>query len=256
MPSLSLVVPCYNEKELLESFIRTSIADLRAVSNDFEIVLVDDGSTDGSVEIGQRLALELPELVHVVLGRNLGNGANIREGFKRATRDVIFVNTVDGVLDTKDLPALLPHLEECDVLSAYRTDLAAHNPYQKLLTTINILLVRTLFPLKLRAYQTVQFHRREFLQNISIEGASAFVSPELLIKAHAVGLTIKEVPVVFHPRRAGTAKGGRPIHVIRALRDVFRHWYSWIVLGELAVFRDSYRRATAQRTSPREVAVP
>ena len=243
MKSLSMVVPCFNEKELLESFVRKSMADLRAVSDDFELVLVEDGSTDGSADIARRLAKELPELHVVDLGRNLGTGANIREGFKHATKDVVFVNTVDGVLDTADLPYLLPAVEEYDVVSAYRTDLSANNPYQKLLTTMNILLVRLLFPLKLRAYQTVQFHRREFLQSVKIEGSSSFVSPELLIKANAVGMTIIEVPVKFHARKAGQPKGGKLIHVWRSLRDVFGHWYRWIIRGELAAFARSYRQA-------------
>lgn len=243
MKSLAMVVPCFNEKELLESFIRKSIADLREVSDDFEIVLVDDGSTDGSLQIAQSLAPEFPELVVVDLGRNFGTGANIREGFKHVTRDVVFVNTVDAIFDTADLPYVLPSLEKFDVVSAYRTDLTANNPYQKLLTTVNILLVRLLFPLKLRAYQTVQFHSREFLQGIRIEGGSSFVAPELLIKAHAVGMTIGEVPVKFHARKAGQPKGGKLIHVFRSLRDVFGHWWRWIVCGELKDFTRNYRMA-------------
>jgi glycosyltransferase involved in cell wall biosynthesis len=239
MLSLSMVVPSYNEKELLESFVRKSIADLRATGRDFELVLVDDGSTDGSLQIAQRLAAELAELKVVDLGRNYGTGANIREGFKHATKDVVFVNTVDGVLDTLDLPAILPFVDEYEVVSAYRTDLSANNPYQKLLTMTNIFLIRLLFPLKLRAYQSVQFHRRRFLQAVRIEAGSSFVSPELLIKASVLGYRIKEVPVRFHARKAGTPKGGKPIHVFRSLRDVFGFWYRWVVRGGLRQMKAS-----------------
>jgi hypothetical protein len=93
-------------------------------------------------------------------------------------------------------------------------------------------LIRTLFPLKLRAYQTVQFDRRSLFEQIRIEGRSSFVSPELLIKAHYLGYSIGEVEVTFHPRQKGTAKGGGVKHILRTFRDIFRFWFKWVVLKQ------------------------
>ncbi len=230
MFSISMVVPAFNEEVLVDEFFEKSVRDLEAVSNDWEIVLVDDGSTDRTYELAQAWADRYPQIQVVHLEQNVGNGANVEVGFQHATKEIVFNNTVDAFFNTEDLAWVLPYLNQYDSVSGCRTDLSANNPYQKLLTLGNLTLIRTLFPLKLKAYQTVQFHRRSLFDQIQIEGRSSFVSPELLIKAHYLGYSIGEVEVVFHPRLKGTAKGGGIKHVLRSIRDVIRFWWKWVVL--------------------------
>ncbi len=249
MYSLSMVVPAFNEEELLEEFVRKSVQDISAVSDDFEIVLVNDGSTDRTLEIAHKLAREIPQLKIVDLGRNLGNGANVMVGFRHATKEIVFNNTVDAFFNTEDLAWILPHLDRYDSVSGYRSDLSANSLYGKILTLGNLTLIRLLFPLKLKAYQTVQFHRRSLFDDIEIEARSSFVSPELLIKAHATGRTIGEVQVVFHPRTKGTAKGGGLKHVVRTFRDILRLWVRWVVLRRpMTVIREQADRPEGEVT--------
>lgn len=225
-----MVVPALNEEELVDEFLEKSVRDLAAVTDDWEIIFVDDGSTDKTLEYAGGWAKRYEQIKLISLDRNLGNGANVEVGFQHATKDVIFNNTVDAFFNTEDLEWIVPHLEQYDSISGYRSDLSANNLYQKALTLGNLTLIRTLFPLKLKAYQTVQFHRRSFLHQIKIEGRSSFVSPELLIKAHYLGYSIGEVEVQFHPRLKGTAKGGGVKHIYRTFRDVLRFWFKWVVL--------------------------
>jgi glycosyltransferase involved in cell wall biosynthesis len=233
MLSISMVVPALNEEELVDEFMEKSVRDLSAVAEDWEIVFVDDGSTDRTKEYAEAWAARYPERIQVVsLGRKLGNGANVEVGFQHATKEVVFNNTVDAFFNTEDLVWVLPHLDTYDSISGCRSDLSANNIYQKLLTLGNLTLIRTLFPLKLRAYQTVQFHRRSLFEQIRIEGRSSFVSPELLIKAHYLGYSIGEVEVTFHPRTKGTAKGGGVKHIVRTFRDILRFWFKWVVLKQ------------------------
>jgi glycosyltransferase involved in cell wall biosynthesis len=228
-----MVVPALNEEDLVDDFMEKSIRDLSAVAEDWEIVFVDDGSTDRTLEYANAWAAKMPDQIKVVsLGRNLGNGANVEVGFQHASKEVVFNNTVDAFFNTEDLTWILPHLNTYDSISGCRSDLSANNIYQKMLTLGNLTLIRTLFPLKLRAYQTVQFHRRSLFEQIRIEGRSSFVSPELLIKAHYLGYSIGEVEVTFHPRLKGTAKGGGIKHILRTFRDVFRFWFKWVVLKQ------------------------
>jgi hypothetical protein len=100
---------------------------------------------------------------------------------------------------------------------------------------VNRSLIRVLFGLPLQAFQTLQFHRRAYFDRIEMEARSSFLSPELLYKAHLLGLSIGEVEIVFHPRRAGTAKGGRLHHVLRSLSDILGFWLRWRVLGKARV---------------------
>lgn len=251
MLSLSMVVPALNEEELVDEFLEKSIRDLTAVTEDWEIVFVDDGSTDKTLEYANAWAAKYPQIIVVSLGRNLGNGANVEVGFQHATKEVVFNNTVDAFFNTEDLVWVVPHLEQYDSISGYRSDLTANNFYQKTLTMGNLTLIRTLFPLKLKAYQTVQFHRRSLFEQIEIEGRSSFVSPELLIKAHYLGYSIGEVEVKFHPRLKGTAKGGGVKHIIRTFRDMMKFWFRWVILKKpIAVRRPVEVRERGQVETP------
>ena len=232
MLSLTMVVPALNEEDLVDDFLEKSVRDLTAVTDDWEIIFVDDGSTDRTVEIAQAWTEKYPQIQVVSIGRNVGNGANVEVGFQHATKDIVFNNTVDAFFNTEDLEWILPHLDTYDSISGCRSDLSANNIYQKMLTMGNLTLIRTLFPLKLKAYQTVQFHPRSLFEQIRIEGRSSFVSPELLIKAHYLGYSIGEVEVTFHPRLKGVAKGGGVKHILRTFRDVFRFWFKWVILKQ------------------------
>lgn len=253
MISLSMVVPALNEEELVDEFMEKSIRDMSAVTDDWEIVFVDDGSTDKTLEYAQNWAEKYEQIKVVTLGRNLGNGANVEVGFQHATKEVVFNNTVDAFFNTEDLAWIVPYLDQYDSISGYRSDLSANNIYQKILTLGNLTLIRTLFPLKLKAYQTVQFHRRSLFEQIEIEGRSSFVSPELLIKAHYLGYSIGEVEVKFHPRLKGTAKGGGLKHVTRTFRDMIRFWFRWVVQKRpIAVRRPVEVRNPGSVTQPHQ----
>lgn len=228
--SLSMVVCAFNEEELIEEFLYKSIGDLSRATSDWEILLVNDGSSDRTSELAHRIAREWPQIRIFDQPFNRGPGACIQLGYYAATKDYVFHNTVDAFFNTEDLMWVLPLLRHYDCLSGYRKDLKANNLYQKLLTTCNRGLIHFLFPLKLKAYQTVQFHPRELFQRIRVEAKSSFVSAELLLKAHGLGYRVGEFEVEFHPRTKGVAKGGGPIHVARSIRDIFKYWFLWVVL--------------------------
>jgi glycosyltransferase involved in cell wall biosynthesis len=231
--SLSMLVPAYNEQVLLEPFIRKSMSDLAKVATDFEIVLVNDASVDNTLKIAQKLATEYNNLRVINMEKNQGTGKVFRPAFAAASKEIVFWNTVDAFFNTEDLPQLLPFLDSYDVVSCYRSDLKANNLYKKILTLGNYYLIRLLFGLRLKAYQTVQFHRNSFLKSIVIEGTSSFLAPELLLKAHRSGKSIKEVKVTFHPRLAGKAKGGNFKTISLTFKDISRLWFKWVILRQM-----------------------
>lgn len=228
--SVTMVVCALNEEELIEEFLEKSVRDLSHVCKDWEIILINDGSTDRTSELAHNFARNYPQIRIFDQKVNRGPGACIQIGYYNATKDYLFHNTVDAFFNTEDLVWVLPHLEEHDCLSGYRSDLKANNLYQKLLTVCNRGLIRTLFPLKLQAYQTVQFHPTALFKQIRVEGRSSFVSAELLIKAFYLGYSIGEIEVIFHPRTKGKAKGGGIRHVLRSIKDIVKFWFLWVVL--------------------------
>src|SRR5215471_11601660 len=97
--SLTAFFPAYNDQHTIESIVRTAADEIRKVTDDFEVLVVDDGSKDGSAAILDRLAGELPFLRVIHHGRNLGYGAALISGFANAKKDLIFYTDGDGQYD-------------------------------------------------------------------------------------------------------------------------------------------------------------
>ncbi len=230
--SLSLVVPVYNEELILEDFVVESIDNLKKVTDDFEIILVNDGSTDKTGDILKQLE-HCNNCIKVInFDRNMGVGVATKVGLKAAIKEVVFNNTVDAFFDLKDLPKFLQYLDKYDVISGYRINLKSNNLYGKMLTLGNYFLIRFLFQLKLKAFQTVQFLKKDFLDNIEIESSTTFVAPEILIKAHRLGYKIKEIETEYRKRKAGRGKCGKLVNVFKSLHDILKFWFKWIVFNK------------------------
>ncbi|KKS34886.1 MAG: Glycosyltransferase [Parcubacteria group bacterium GW2011_GWC2_42_12] len=231
--SLSLVIPAFNEEELLAGIIRESAVELSKVSDDFEIILVNDGSTDRTGQIAQKLAEEFKFLKIVNLEKNRGVGEATIAGLLAAQKEIIFNNTVDAFFNIKELPRFLPYFASYDIVSGYRTNLKSNSIYGKILTIGNFRLIKFLFPRpKLRAYQTVQFIKNEVIKKIKIEAETTFIAPEILIKADHFGYKIKELGTEYQKRKAGEGKCGKPKFVIRSFYDILRCWFKWKILDK------------------------
>lgn len=231
--SLSLWAWALNEEDLVESFVRKSVRDLEAVSRDYEIILVDDGSTDRTWEIMTKLAKEFPQLKIARHGKNLRPGRCMQTCLPLTTKEIVFWNTVDSFFDTSNLVEWVKELDSCDMIQGVRTDLKANTFYRKLTHLVNYWLIRFLFQINLGEFQNVKFCRASFLKRVGLESASTFTNPECAIKAFWSGLTIKEKSMVFFARKAGKAKGANPFGILETLRDIFTFWFKWVILKQL-----------------------
>lgn len=227
--SLSLWAWALNEEALVESFVKTSVEHLRAVTDDFEIILVDDGSTDRTWELMQKTAREYPQVKVVKHDRNLRPGLCMHTCLKHTTKEIVFWNTVDSFFDTSTLAEWLKELDFCDMIQGIRTDLKANTPYRKLTHLVNYWMIRFLFQINLREFQNVKFCRADFLKKVGLESGSTFTNPECAIKAFWSGHTIKEKSMTFLSRPAGKAKGAAPKGILESLRDIFYFWFKWAV---------------------------
>ncbi len=228
--SLTLVVPVLNEEILLPEFLEKTVQDLETGGLDWELFMVDDGSTDSSYEIMANFAQRDPRVQVLKLDENCGPGANLHLAYSMASKDVVAYATVDGFYDTALLPSLLHYFQDHDVVSAYRTDLKSHPGFRKLQTLINVHLQRLLFPYEFKAVHTLQIHRRDFLQGADLQSKTPFLCSEMLYKATEAGLKIAEVPIEYLPRKAGKATGGDPWLIVNTMRDIFAGWWRWFVM--------------------------
>jgi glycosyltransferase involved in cell wall biosynthesis len=229
---LTVVVPVLNEEVLLPSFLAKTVKDLEDAKLDWELILVNDGSTDRSGEIMRTFVSQTARAKLIELSRNHGPGANLYEAYRAATKAYVCYATVDGFYDTRLLPELMTYFADHDAVSAYRTDLMAHTPGRRLQTLVNVWLVRFLFPYRFVAYHTLQIHRTDFIQGANLESKTPFICSEMLFKARALSLRIKEVGIPYLPRRGGKATGGNPNLIWKYLLDVFYFWFRWRVMRQ------------------------
>lgn len=221
---LTVVVPLYNEEGSLPHLIEQVLAALRPLSLRFEVVLVDDGSRDGTPALLRDLVGRVPELVAVLLRRNYGQTAAMAAGFD-ASRGAVIV-TLDGDLqnDPADIPLLLQRLQDgnLDLVSGWRhqrQDAAVSRLLPSLLANK---LIGRVTGVKLHDYGcSLKAYRRELVSDMNLYGELHRFLPAL---AFIEGARIGEVQVNHHPRRYGQSKYGID-RTFRVLMDLLTVWF-------------------------------
>ncbi len=219
-PALSLVFPVWNEAGNLDALLDAALARAARLADAFEIVVVDDGSRDGSADVLSRWAACEPRIRVVTHSANQGYGAALRSGLRAARGRLVFFSDADRQFELAELGALLAHAERFDVVAGYRAP--RRDPLgRRLLARSWGVLVRALFGLRVRDIDCAfkLFHRR-VLEAIPIASLGAFVNTEMLVRAERAGFRIQQVPVTHHPRRHGRQSGARPRVVWRALVEL------------------------------------
>jgi glycosyltransferase involved in cell wall biosynthesis len=221
--SLSVVMPVFDEEASVEPALRRALAALEGVTDELEIIVVDDGSTDRTGEIAERVAKADARVRVLRNERNLNYGISLRRGIAAARCDWILHDGVDLPLAPEDVPLFTPYFEESDVLVARRANLDAHSPWRRLTSTVNRVLLRVLFAPRTRDLNFVQFYRRSFAQAVTpVSTSPAFVTPELILRAEHGGWRVREVVAEFRRRERGAGHFGRPADIAWTLRDMLR----------------------------------
>lgn len=220
--SITLFFPCYNEEANVERVTRAAVDVARALTRDYEVIIVNDGSKDRTAEIADRLARELPGVRAVHNSPNQGYGGALQRGFREATKNWIFYTDGDGQFDFNELPPLLKLLETHDVVSCYRLDRK-----DSLLRKANALawstLVNLLFGIGLRDIDCAfKIYPKTFIDRIQLHSRGALIDTEMLAKARNFGLRIAQVGVHHYPRTAGRQTGANLKVILRAFRELFR----------------------------------
>ena len=206
--SLSLIIPVYNEIDTVEEILRRVTAT--GVAN--QIILVDDGSTDGTSDLLERLAHQGTNLQLIRHERTRGKGAAIRSGIGAATCDLVLIQDADLEYDPRDIPALLVPIQEgkADVVfgsrflgAARRPTMFWHMVANKLLTLMTNILYNSILSDMETGYK---LFRREILQQIPLRSRRFDFEPEITAKLLKRKVRIFEVPITFNPREYDEGK--------------------------------------------------
>jgi glycosyltransferase involved in cell wall biosynthesis len=216
--ALSVVVPVFNEAENLEPLFTRLIRVLDELEGRYEIIAVDDGSTDGSFAILKRLHEGNPQVKVVRFRRNFGQTAAFSAGFDRAQGEVVVTIDADLQNDPADIPRLLDKMAEgYDVVSGWRQDRHDRFLDRKLPSMIANWLISTVTGVHLHDYGcSLKAYHRDVVKNVHLYGELHRFIPAL---ASWMGVSVAELPVTHHPRRFGESKYGLS-RTVRVLLDL------------------------------------
>jgi len=226
LPELSYFFPAHNEAANVRGLVEEALTALPTLAERFEIIVVNDGSTDETAAIADELAAAHPEVRAVHHPTNLGYGAALRSGFAAARLANLAFTDGDRQFRVADLRRLVDRLNEPadpsrppDLVAGFRikrADPLVRTLYASLYRLAN----RIFFGLRVRDVDCAcKLFRRTALEGVTVESGGAFFSAELLIKLGALGRRIEEVGVPHHPRTAGRPTGAKPQVILRAIRD-------------------------------------
>jgi glycosyltransferase involved in cell wall biosynthesis len=219
---VSIVIPAFNEEMNVDETIDRVRRTLENIGPSWEIVIVDDCSTDRTAEVVARRAETEPRIRVIRNPVNLGAGTSVLIGLRSASGKIRMHNSMDLPFDPADLPRVLSLFPQSDVVVIRRIDRSAHSPWRKLTSFVHHWLVRVLFWIDVRDMNFVQAYKADVIEKLPIKARSpSFVTAELLIRARRAGFVLREVECVFHPRKRGVASYGKPRDILWALADMF-----------------------------------
>lgn len=220
--SVSIFFPMFNEEQNIGHAVTAALQALERVTPSGEVIVVDDGSTDQTGAVADRLAAADPRVRVVHHPENRGYGAALRSGLAAAQHAVVVLADGDNQFDLGELGVLLDGLASADIVSGYR--IVRSDPWhRRLYARLYNQLARTLFDIPIRDVNCgFKAYRRAFLEPLLPELCStgALINVEMLARARRRGARVREVGVHHYPRIAGRQTGGNPAVIVRAVREL------------------------------------
>jgi glycosyltransferase involved in cell wall biosynthesis len=224
-PTVSVVVPVYNEIELVEASVQAIDRFLGAHELDYEIIIIESGSTDGSAAACDRLAETLPAVAVIHETLRSGLGSALRQGYAAATKDLVWLVTVDIPFPLEALCDSLPLIVECDCVLSYRSE--DHRGVLRRIQSWGYnALVKTVLGLPMRTVNSAfKLYRRSVLTAIPLKSNGWFLDAEVLYWVAHRGYRFREIPVPLLQREAGTSKIGLS-DIVWILRELIKFRWS------------------------------
>lgn len=218
--SISAFFPTYNEEDSISATVRAADEAIRQITDQYEIIIVNDGSTDRTRDIADRLAAENSRVRIVHHYRNMGYGAALWTGFQAARYEYVFFTDADMQFDLREIEKLADFVPEYQVVLGFRAP--RRDPFMRLVNAWGWnFLNRMLFGLKVRDIDCAfKLIRRSLVVALPMKARGAMFSAELLIRLSRMGVAFKEVPVTHLPRMAGSPTGAKPAVIIRAFKEL------------------------------------
>lgn len=222
--TLSLVLPAYNEEANIETVVRQALLVLPEYTEGFEIIVVNDGSKDGTAGIIDRLATEDSRVKPVHHPVNKGYAGAVKTGFNATTCDYVMFMDSDRQFDINDIKLLTPFVALFDIVAGFRME-RSDPVLRRINAEVFNLAVRVLFDVHMRDLDCAfKIFRGDLIRSLELTSHGALLNAEIMAKLRRQGASIVQVGVTHHPRIAGTPTGGNYKVILRAMRDIVLLW--------------------------------
>jgi len=237
-PGLSVFFPAYNDSGTIASMVIRAVQAASALTPDYEVIIVNDGSGDATAQIADELARTYPNVRVVHHATNCGYGGALQTGFRSATKDLIFYTDGDAQYDPGELSELWSRMTpDADLVNGYK--ISRSDPLHRIVIgRIYHHVVSTLFGLTVRDVDCdFRLMRRSIFERIQLEKTSGVICLEMMKKIHDAGFRIVEVPVHHYHRAFGKSQFFNGRRIVKTAIDVMRLWFALVV-------RQQHRRDT------------
>src|SRR5215470_14125054 len=230
---LSVFFPAYNDSGTIASMVIRTVHAASQLTSDFEVIVVDDGSADGTAEIADELARTYPRVRAVHHPRNRGYGGALQTGFRSATKELIFYTDGDAQYDPAELALLWARMTaDADLVNGYK--ISRSDPLHRIVIgRLYHHIVSVLFGLHVRDVDCdFRLMRRSIFERIDLEKTSGIICVEMMKKIQDHGFRVVEVPVHHYHRSYGTSQFFNVRRLLRTGRDLMLLWFALVVRRE------------------------
>lgn len=227
---LSIFFPAYNDSGTIASMVMSAVQAARTLTPDFEVIVVDDGSTDATPQIADELTRFYPQVRVVHHPRNRGYGGALRSGFAAATKDFVFYTDGDAQYDAAEMTLLWDRMtDDVDLVNGYK--ISRSDPLHRIIIgRVYHHTVKLLFGLKVRDVDCdFRMMRRAIFDRVQLEKNSGVICLEMMKKIQDAGFRIAEVPVHHYHRAYGKSQFFNLPRLARTAVDVLRLWIELVV---------------------------
>jgi len=222
MDSLTFIIPAYNDETTVETVIRRAVAAGRRLNIPFDILVINDASTDETGKVLSRLTRQIKELSVITHAVNAGYGRTIKELYQKADRTWLFSIPGDYQIEPGELTKLWSRRENADMIIGWRRarrDVPSRLRQSRIYNAI----LRILFNLTIHDANSVRLMKTSIMKSVHLTTSSAFVDAELASAAKRAGFRIIEIPIAHRARAGMGASGGKMSTILPVIRDMILH---------------------------------
>jgi glycosyltransferase involved in cell wall biosynthesis len=231
-PGLSMFFPAYNDGGTIASLVIRAVQTASRLTPDFEVIVVNDGSSDATQEIAEELARTYPQVRVITHGHNRGYGGALRTGFASATKDLVAYTDGDAQYDPTEVEVLWNRMaDDVDMVTGYK--MRRSDPWHRIVIgRVYHHTVKLMFRLRVRDVDCdFRLMRREIFNRVQLERDTGVICLEMMRKIQDAGFRVVEVPVHHYHRTHGTSQFFNFRRIFWTGVDVLKLWIQLVVLG-------------------------